>query len=49
MLSVESYLGEAVGQLYVNKHFSGAAKPKALEIVENVRAALKERLGEVTW
>lgn len=46
---VESNLGEALGQLYVDKHFSGDAKPLALSIVENVRSALEERLHEVTW
>jgi len=49
MGSVESHLGEALGQLYVDKWFSGEAKPKALRIVESVRDALKERLAEVTW
>ena len=49
MAMVESTLGEALGQLYVSSHFSGASKPKALEIVESVRDALKERLGEVEW
>jgi len=46
---VESALGEALGQLYVEKHFTGASKPVALGIVESVRDALKERLGEVPW
>jgi len=49
MAMVESYLGEALGQLYVAEHFSGDAKPKALEIVESVRDALKDRLQEVEW
>ena len=46
---VEGNLGEALGQLYVDQHFSGEAKPMALGIVESVRDALKERLSEVTW
>lgn len=46
---VESNLGEALGQLYCEEHFSGEAKPKALEIVESVRDALKDRLLEVEW
>ena len=49
MAMVESNLGEALGQLYCSSHFSGAAKPKALEIVESVRDALKDRLLEVEW
>ncbi|GMI39336.1 hypothetical protein TeGR_g4133 [Tetraparma gracilis] len=46
---LEGALGEALGQLYVDKHFSGASKPMALEIVESVREALKDRLNEVKW
>jgi len=49
MASVESYLGEALAQLYVHRWFSGEAKPKALKIVESVRDALQERLQEVEW
>jgi putative endopeptidase len=46
---LESNLGDALGQLYVDQHFSGDAKPMALGIVESVRDALKERLAEVPW
>ncbi|GMH49438.1 hypothetical protein TL16_g00516, partial [Triparma laevis f. inornata] len=49
MSGVEGYLGEALGQLYVERHFSGDSKPMALSIVESVRDALKERLNEVEW
>ncbi|GMH88563.1 hypothetical protein TrST_g11196 [Triparma strigata] len=49
MSTVESYLGESLGQLYCSKHFSGDSKPMALSIVESVRDALKERLNEVEW
>lgn len=47
--AVEDSLGEAMGQLYTAKHFNGDAKKRALTVVENVRDALKERLGEVEW
>ena len=46
---LEVSLGEALGQLYVQKHFSVSAKEKALQIVEAVRNALRVRLQEVDW
>ena len=49
MAFTESALGEALGQLYCAKYFDEACKERALEIVENVRKALEERLKEVDW
>eukprot|EP00928_Gymnodinium_smaydae_P052928 TRINITY_DN3704_c0_g1_i1.p1 TRINITY_DN3704_c0_g1~~TRINITY_DN3704_c0_g1_i1.p1 ORF type:complete len:695 (+),score=182.86 TRINITY_DN3704_c0_g1_i1:124-2085(+) len=49
MAQVEGALGEAVGELYVAKHFAGDAKARALAVVEAVRAALETRLNEVPW
>ncbi|RZK90119.1 MAG: M13 family peptidase, partial [Hymenobacter sp.] len=37
-------LGEAFGQLYVDKAFTPAAKAKAKEMIENLRAAYAERI-----
>lgn len=42
-------LGEALGQLYVAKAFSPEAKKKVLKMVENLRAALKERITGLDW
>ena len=50
VLSKENrYLGEAVGQLFVEKAFSPRAKQKALELVNNLRASLKVRLSNLEW
>jgi putative endopeptidase len=46
---LEGALGDALGQLYVVKHFPSDAKARALKIVESVRDALRERLEEVDW
>lgn len=46
---LEDSLGEALGKLYVQKHFQGDAKQRALQVVEAVRDALRERLQEVPW
>ena len=37
-------MGEALGQLYVAEAFPPEAKEKALALVKNVRATLRERL-----
>lgn len=49
MTFTESALGEALGQLYCAKYFDEECKGRALKIVEDVRAALEERLKEVEW
>lgn len=49
LAAIEDSLGEAMGQLYTVKHFNEDAKKRAVTVVENVRDALKERLGEVDW
>ncbi|MEP6834890.1 MAG: M13 family metallopeptidase [Gemmatimonas sp.] len=42
-------LGEAVGQLYVQRHFTTAAKTNITAIVEELRAAFKMRIDALTW
>ena len=42
-------LGEALGKLYVERAFSPQAKQKALEMVANLRAALRARLQRLEW
>jgi predicted metalloendopeptidase len=42
-------IGEALGQLYVRKAFSPEAKGRMIELVENLRAALKERIQKLDW
>lgn len=42
-------LGEAVGQLYVERHFPPSSKTKMLELVGNLTAAFRETLGELDW
>jgi putative endopeptidase len=47
--SVNSGMGQALGQLYVKQYFPQDAKARALKLVDNVRAALKTRLKNVDW
>ena len=42
-------LGEAVGEEYVRRTFTPEAKARALAMVNNLRDALKDRIGQLTW
>jgi putative endopeptidase len=42
-------LGEAVGPIYVARNFSPRAKERMKILVENMRAALKERINALPW
>ena len=42
-------MGEAVGQLYVRKYFTPRAKQEMGKLVENLRAAYKERIRKLPW
>ena len=46
---VNGNLGEAVGKIYIDRHFPPAAKAQMDELVENLRAALRERLEINEW
>jgi predicted metalloendopeptidase len=47
--STDNSLGEALGQVYVEKYFSPTAKRRALEMVDNLTAALREDLNTLPW
>jgi putative endopeptidase len=49
VIATDDSIGDALGQLYVAKYFPPAAKARALELVANVRAALRERLQTLAW
>jgi len=42
-------LGEAVGELYVQRYFPPASKQRMLELVENLRATYAERIANLAW
>lgn len=44
-----SVLGEAVGQLYVEKYFPSENKEYMVRLVENLREALGEHIDSLTW
>jgi putative endopeptidase len=47
--ATDNALGEAVGQLFVERAFSSQAKARALTLVGNLRAALRERIQKLDW
>jgi putative endopeptidase len=47
--STDRALGEALGQVYVQKHFTAAAKARAGQMVENLIAALRDDLTTLSW
>ena len=42
-------LGEAVGQVYVQRHFPESAKQQMEQLVENLRSALAQSIYEIDW
>ena len=46
---VDQNLGEALGQLYVDKYFNADAKKKVLELVNNLQAAFEKRITQLDW
>ncbi len=49
MLTVNALMGEAVGQVYVNEYFPPQAKEVALEMINDIQAAFKERIEQLDW
>ncbi|PYX63658.1 MAG: hypothetical protein DMG78_31440, partial [Acidobacteria bacterium] len=47
--NTDRVLGEALGEVYVQKAFPPAAKARALEMVRNLEAALKSDIGTLSW
>ncbi|OBI84190.1 M13 family metallopeptidase [Mycobacterium sp. 1245805.9] len=46
---VESVMGDAVGKLYVQRHFPPGAKARIDELVDNLKAAYRQSIGELDW
>lgn len=46
---VSGTMGEAIGKLYVEKHFPESSKLRMVELVKNLQVALAQRIDEATW
>jgi putative endopeptidase len=47
--NVDDDLGEALGQVYVEKYFSPQAKQEALKIVKEIEAAMQQDINSLPW
>jgi putative endopeptidase len=47
--AINGALGEGIGQVYVQRHFSPRAKAQVLELVENLRKAFEVRINGLSW
>lgn len=48
-LETDARLGDALGRLFVEKHFTAAARSRMNQLVENMRSALGEELKDAEW
>ena len=46
---VDGAMGDALGEMFVAKHFPSRAKARMNELVENLRATLKEEIEHSAW
>ena len=46
---VNTYLGDAIGRMYVEKHFPPASKARVQKMVENLLRAYRDAIGESDW
>ncbi len=49
VVAADRSMGEALGQAYVARTFSAAAKARALAMVRNMEAVLRENLNSLAW
>jgi len=47
--STDGNLGEALGQLYVERYFTADAKKRMLDMVNNLETAFEARIGKLDW
>jgi len=47
--AVDGALGDAIGQLYVQKFFPASSKAQVEEMVQNILAAFRERVDTLEW
>lgn len=49
LAATEGTLGEAIGELYVEKYFPASSKEYMINLVENLRTALGQHIDNLTW
>jgi len=46
---IDAEIGEALGELFVEKHFLPAARARMNELVETLKGVFRDRLGKLEW
>jgi len=46
---IDHSIGEALGELYVQKYFPPEARQRMIELVDNLKAVFRDRLDHVPW
>jgi putative endopeptidase len=46
---IDSEIGEALGQLFVEKYFPPSARARMNDLVENLKSVLRDRLQKLAW
>jgi putative endopeptidase len=46
---VDRSIGELLGQLYVEKYFPPASRARMMEMIDNIKAVMRDRLQKVDW
>jgi putative endopeptidase len=46
---IDGTVGEALGQIFVQRHFPPDARARMAELVQNVQAVFRDRLGKLDW
>lgn len=46
---IDGAIGEALGQLYVEKHFPPAARARMNELIQNLQSVFRDRLKNLSW
>ncbi|SFQ34373.1 M13 family metallopeptidase [Parafilimonas terrae] len=49
VVNTDNTLGDALGQLYVKKYFTGDAKQRMLDMVNNLQKAFAKRIDNLDW
>ncbi len=47
--SVDNYLGQALGQLYVKRYFDENSKKRVLALVNNLQKSFEQRINQLEW
>jgi putative endopeptidase len=49
LTTLDTHIGEALGQLYAEQFFGPAAKASVLEMVDNIKLAMRDSINDLAW